>query len=88
MACVREILEAGADCDALDSENYHSAHRSGMKQIVQNTIDISVGHDLQCTVYMHEQALLQSNSVFLSSHILIPNEGRMLGELKDISVGS
>ncbi|XP_020620565.1 ankyrin repeat and EF-hand domain-containing protein 1-like isoform X1 [Orbicella faveolata] len=28
VACVREILEAGADCDALDSENYHSAHRA------------------------------------------------------------
>lgn len=32
--CVREILEAGADCDALDSENYHSAHRSGMQWVI------------------------------------------------------
>ncbi|XP_058965683.2 ankyrin repeat and EF-hand domain-containing protein 1-like isoform X1 [Pocillopora verrucosa] len=30
VACVREILEAGADCDALDSENNHSAHRAAL----------------------------------------------------------
>ena len=27
VGCVRELLEAGADCDALDSENNHAAHR-------------------------------------------------------------
>ena len=30
VGCVREILEAGANCDALDSENNHSAHRLGV----------------------------------------------------------
>ena len=27
VGCVREILEAGADYDAVDSENNHSAHK-------------------------------------------------------------